>query len=64
MDHSALWLLSAQDGRSSLGDHAFLADCCSIYLHCNEMWFPVRGWLLVFIERLIAEELQKQQLPL
>lgn len=36
------------------------AGCCSPYLHWNEMCFPSRGWLLVFIERLIAEELQRQ----
>ena len=38
----------------------FSAGCCSIYLRCNETCFPSRGWLLVFIEHLTAEELQKQ----
>lgn len=52
---------STQDSRRSLPDApVFLAGCCSVYLHCNETCFLLRGWLLVFIEHLIVEELQKQ----
>lgn len=32
--------------------HSLLAGCYSIL--CNEMCLPLRGWLLVFIEHLIA----------